>query len=71
MTAVYSGDATYQGSIGPPLTANGSSATSNGSYMTSSADRHGLWKHMPQLLADVVHDHLLGPRRRRHPQRHD
>jgi subtilase family serine protease len=35
MTAVYSGDATYQGSIGPPLTANGSSETSNGSYLTN------------------------------------
>jgi subtilase family serine protease len=35
MTAVYSGDSNYQGSIGPPLTANGSSETSNGSYLTS------------------------------------
>src|SRR5208283_900325 len=35
MSAVYSGDATYQGSIGPPLTANGSSTTTNGSYITS------------------------------------
>jgi len=35
MSAVYSGDSTYQGSIGPPLTANGSSTTSNGSYLTS------------------------------------
>ena len=35
MTAVYSGDSTYQGSIGPPLTANGSSTTSNGSYLTN------------------------------------
>jgi subtilase family serine protease len=35
MTAVYSGDSTYQGSIGPPLTANGSSTTTNGSYTTS------------------------------------
>jgi hypothetical protein len=36
MTAVYSGDSNYQGSIGPALTLNGSSATSNGSYLTSS-----------------------------------
>jgi subtilase family serine protease len=35
MTAVYSGDSNYQGSIGPALTANGSSATSNGSYLTN------------------------------------
>jgi hypothetical protein len=35
MTAVYSGDSNYQGSIGPPLTANGSSTTSNGSYLTN------------------------------------
>ena len=35
MSAVYSGDSNYQGSIGPPLTANGSSTTSNGSYLTN------------------------------------
>jgi hypothetical protein len=35
MTAVYSGDSNYQGSIGPVLTANGSSTTSNGSYLTN------------------------------------
>jgi subtilase family serine protease len=35
MTAVYSGDSNYQGSIGPVLTANGSSVTSNGSYLTN------------------------------------
>jgi hypothetical protein len=36
MTAVYSGDTNYQGSIAPVLTAGGSSTTSNGSYLTSS-----------------------------------
>ena len=35
MTAVYSGDSNYQGSIGPVLTAKGSSQTSNGSYLTN------------------------------------
>jgi subtilase family serine protease len=35
MTAVYSGDSNYQGSIGPVLTANGSSQTSNGAYLTN------------------------------------
>jgi subtilase family serine protease len=35
MTAVYSGDSNYQGSIGPVLTANGSSQASSGAYLTS------------------------------------
>jgi subtilase family serine protease len=36
MTAVYSGDSNYQGSVAPSLTASGSTTTSNGSYPTSS-----------------------------------
>jgi subtilase family serine protease len=35
MSAVYSGDATYAGSKGPALSANGATQTSNGSYTTT------------------------------------
>jgi hypothetical protein len=35
ITASYSGDATYAGSVGPALTAGGANATSNGSYATT------------------------------------
>ena len=35
MNAYYSGDANYQGSVGPVLTANGASTTSNGSFVVT------------------------------------
>jgi subtilase family serine protease len=35
ITAVYSGDTNYQGSIGPPLTVSGSSQNSSGAFITN------------------------------------
>ena len=35
MNAYYSGDGNYQGSVGPVLTANGSTTTSNGSFVVT------------------------------------
>ncbi len=71
MTAVYSGDSNLPGLHRPAAHRQRLVDHIERLVSDQSADRHGLWKHMPQLLADVVHDHLRGPRRRHHPQRHD
>ena len=71
MSAVYSGDSNYQGSIGPPLTANGSSTTSNGSYLTNPLIVTVSGSTCPNFSLTSSTTIFAGPRRRHNPQRHD